>query len=164
MTWWTWLIVGFLLNWLLPFYVSWAYATAGYLQGDLVHTGRYGPFVKFRLAYKMSPFHSRLWRDWGGVGLFLVMIYRDEVGPEDSAEVARTVVHEGTHCWQWLWLGALFYVTYLGHMAFILIFRKDKHPYLDCWAERMARRRAGQLVDVPKEQWPDGPTDRWPWW
>jgi hypothetical protein len=159
-----WLILGLAANWLIPFWLCWSYATVSYLVGDFVHTGRYGPFIKFRLSYKMRKWHDRMWQDWGGVGLFLFMVYRDEVGPEDSAEVARTIVHEGTHCWHWLWLGSLFYVAYAGHMAFIYFFQKDKHPYLDCWSERLARRHAGQLVDVPKEQWPDGPKDRWPWW
>lgn len=154
-----------LANWLLPLVFSWSYILLAYCLGDVVYAGMYGPFAKFRLAYKgLQKWHDRLWRDWGGVGLFLAMVYRDNEGPEDDAWVARTVVHEGTHCWHWVWLGAMFYVTYLGHMLFIFLFQKERHPYLDCWSERLARKRAGQLVDVPRDQWPDGPKDRWPWW
>ena len=39
-----------------------------------------------------------------------------------------------------------------------------KHAYLDSMWERMARKRAGQLVDVPPEQWMHGKDDIWPWW
>ena len=159
-----WALLLLAANWLVPAVLCWAYATLCFLIGDWAHVGRYGPFIKFRLSYNMKKWDDRIWKDWGGVGLFGYMVYRDEVGPQDDAWAARTIVHEGTHCWQWLWLGSLFYVTYVGHMVFIYLFQKNKHPYLDCWAERMARRRAGQLVDVPKEQWPDGPEDRNPWW
>jgi hypothetical protein len=152
------------LNWVIPMVLCWVYEIYGRLSGDFVHMGFYGPFAKYRLSYKMHKWHDRLWRDWGGVGLFLFMVYRDEIGPEDDAYVARTVVHEGTHCWQWMWLGGMFYVSYLAHMAFIYFFQKDKHPYLDCWAERMARKASGQLVDIPPDQWPQGPKDRNPWW
>jgi len=164
MNWWqtTLFIISF--NWVAPLVICWIYALCGYWSGDFIHTGRCGAFVKFRLSYRMKKWHDKLWKDWAGVGLFLFMVYRDEVGPEDDASVARIVVHEGTHCWQWLWLGLLFYVTYMGHMIVIYLFQKNRHPYLDCWAERMARKRAGQLVNVPREQWIDGPNDRWPWW
>jgi hypothetical protein len=157
-------ILVVVLNWAIPLVACGAYGLWGYCAGDFVYAGHYGPFIKLRLSYKMLKWHDRLWRDWSGVGLFLFMVYRDELGPEDDSWVARTVVHEGTHCWHWLWLGSMFYVAYLAHMIFIYFFQKDKHPYLDCWSERLARKHAGQLVDIPKEQWPDGPYDRNPWW
>jgi hypothetical protein len=138
---------------------------------DFVFEGFYGPFFKFRLANKdLEPWHVKLWRDWGGVGLGWCMCYKDKPTKADDAWVARTIVHEGTHCWQWLFLGLFFYVTYMVHMLWILITQRikgkpyTKHPYLDCWPERMARKKAGQLVDVPPDQWPQGKDDLWPWW
>ena len=151
-------------NWLIPLVLCWSYALFSYWNGDFKYMGQYGPFAKFRLTYHIHKWHDRLWRDWQGVGLFGFMAYRDDIGPKDDARVARTVVHEGTHCWHWLLLGAVGYVAYLLHMVFIYLFQPGLHPYLDCWSERLARKHAGQLVDVPKEQWPDGPGDRNPWW
>ena len=48
--------------------------------------------------------------------------------------------------------------------AEVIVTLYNKHPYLDCWAERMARKKAGQLVNVPFDQWSQGPKDLWPWW
>jgi hypothetical protein len=160
-----WLIWIVAINWGAPL-LLWLYPLFMMLVfKDFVFSGFYGPFAKFKLATKaVEPWHARAWRDWGGVGLFGFMCYRDEDGKRDDAWVARTVVHEGTHCWQWLFLGLLFYATYMSHMLFILFFQRDRHPYMDCWAERMARKRAGQRMDFTSEEWPQGPKDRWPWW
>lgn len=161
MTWLVWFAVinwgAPLLMWVYPLVMTWVFK-------DFVFQGFYGPFAKFKLATKdVEPWHARLWRDWGGVGLYWFMCYRDEDGKRDDAWVARTVVHEGSHCWQWL-LGLLFIVSYWLHMGFIFLFQKSKHPYMDCWAERMARKRAGQQIDFTPGEWPQGPKDRWPWW
>jgi hypothetical protein len=46
------------------------------------------------------------------------------------------------------------------------IFRKrenKQHIYFDNWFERRARKTAGQLVDIPRSMWPDGPDDYNPW-
>jgi hypothetical protein len=147
-----------LLTWIYPLFMS-------FIFGDFIIAGMKGPFVKFQLvsAY-VEPWHATLWRDWAGVGLFGFMCYRDLDDRSDDRWVATTIEHEAAHCWQWLCLGLLFIISYLVHMAFIFYAQKDKHPYLDCWAERMARKKAGQPVDIPRENWPNGPKDRWPWW
>ena len=44
-----------------------------------------------------------------------------------------------------------------------LLFTK-KHAHFDHPMERWARRYAGQPITRPKNQWRDGPNDRWPWW
>lgn len=159
------LLVALAVNWLLPLFLCWSYLLVAWkIFEDLTFHSWYGPFPIFKLDEQdLVPPHARLWRDWGGVGLMGFAILRDRPGTWDDAWVARTKVHEGTHIWQWA-LGLLFYVSYLCHMAFIYLFQKNKHPYLDCWAERMARRRAGQQVDFTPAEWPDGKTDRWPWW
>jgi len=172
MEWYWWLIIAAAINWggLLLLYVYPLAMT--WLWKDFVFEGFYGPFGKFRLANTdLEPWHAARWRDWGGVGLGLFMCYRDRPGAQDDAWVARTIVHEGTHCWQWLILGLVgFFLSYFGHAAIIFVTQKlkgkpyTKHAYLDIWAERMARKRAGQLVDIPPDQWMRGPDDLWPWW
>ena len=131
----------------------------------------------------MEPWHVKWWRGWGGVGLYWFMCYRDRVVSSDDAWVKQTIVHEGVHCWQWAILGLLFPISYLLHMLWILVTQRFlsiagwrtyqfptedgwpfRHPYLDCWAERMARKRAGQQVDIPPQDWPQGKNDLWPWW
>jgi len=139
---------------------------------EFVFEGFYGPFAKFRLANEdtLEPWHAKMWKDWGGVGLFMFMCYRDLPEKWDDARVARTIVHEGTHCWHWLFFGLFFWFTYAGHSLWILVTQKikgkpyTKHSYLDIWSERLARKRAGQLVDVPPDQWFDGKDDIWAWW
>ncbi len=39
-----------------------------------------------------------------------------------------------------------------------------KHAYIDNWSERLARRRAGQLVDIHPSEWRYEKDDLWPWW
>lgn len=111
----------------------------------------------------MEPWHLRLWEDWGGVGLYGYLVYRDRPSAWDDKWVAKTIQHEWVHVVQFLSLGLIFLLAYGGHMLFIFLFQKDKHPYLDCWAERMARSIAGQKVDYAKEEWPQGSEDQWPW-
>lgn len=112
----------------------------------------------------MEPWHARAWSDWAGVGMYWFMIYRDRPAAWDDDWVPRTIAHESAHCSQYAILGSLHTILYALHVLFIYAFQKDKHPYLDCWAERQARRQAGQQVDIPREKWPQGPKDRWPWW
>lgn len=111
----------------------------------------------------MEPWHTRWWNDWAGVALYGAMVYRDRPSAWDDKWVARTIVHEWVHVMQYFSLGFIFVILYLGHVLFIYFFQKKKHPYLDCWAERMARSAAGQKVNYTKEEWPQGPKDRWPW-
>lgn len=144
------------LNWGLPIVgFSLYFLFAWLVLRDFVFDGFYGPFLKFRLADKLEPWHARLWRDWGGVGLHVAMVCRDET--------ERTVKHEGTHLCQQL-LGLIFWVVYFGHMGWIFAVQPRKHPYLDCVWERQARARAGQQVDIQPVDWPQGQDDRWPWW
>ena len=39
-----------------------------------------------------------------------------------------------------------------------------RHAYLDNWSERLARKKAGQIVDIDPEYWGHGKDDLWPWW
>jgi hypothetical protein len=165
MNWMTWLALAAAINWVAPLLMFLYPLFMKLVFKDFVFKGFTGPFAKFALANKgVEPWHAKLWKDWGGVGCYGFMCYKDRDDTLDDAWVARTIVHEGAHCWQFLILGLLQPVLYLGHSVFILIFQKSKHPYLDNWFERAARKKAGQRVDIPRTEWPQGPRDRWPWW
>lgn len=167
---WEMLVCVFLINWVLPL-AMFVYPLVMWLVfKDFVFIGFHGPFAMFRLVEKgVEPWHARLWRDWGGVGLYGFMCYRAPAGKR-GAWVQRTIEHEAEHCLHWLILGMSFYVFYVGHMLWILVTQKlkgppyTKHPYLDCWSERLARREARQRVDIPPDMWPHGRKDLWPWW
>ena len=165
MIFWLLLVVG--INWggLLLLYV---YPLAMLIWKDFVFDGWYGPFAKFRLVTKkdtndpIEPWHAKMWKDWWGIGLGLFMCYR--------YHNVRGEIHEGTHCWQWAILGLIIFIlAYKGHVLWILITQKikgkpyTKHAYLDCWAERMARSRAGQTVNILPKDWMHGKGDLLPW-
>jgi hypothetical protein len=154
-----------LINWGAPL-LLWAYPlTMTLLFKEFEFKGFVGPFAKFKLVNNgLASWHATLWAEWYGVGLYGFLCYRDKSTTADDSWVTSTIKHESVHCWQWLALGLLFYVSYFTHVLLLLCFRPDKHPYLDCWAERMARKYAGQKVDFSRAEWPSGPRDRWPWW
>lgn len=72
--------------------------------------------------------------------------------------------HELRHVLQNYMWGFLFYPAYILDSFYLWLFKRNKHAYLDNYFERDARKFAGQKVDIPREEWPEGPYDRWPWW
>ena len=123
---WYWFAIAAAINWGALF-LLWVYPLTMLAFKDFVFEGFYGPFAKFRLATKedtddpIEPWHAKMWADWGGVGLGLFMCYRDRPTKADDEWVARTIVHEGTHCWQWSVLGISFFVIYKVHVLWIFI-------------------------------------------
>jgi len=156
-------IVG--INWGLPFVGYTLYALLLWLPfKDYKYMGYKFPAFKLRLAHKdIEPWHWKLWLDWGGHGGFAWIFYRDEPSPWDDEWAEKTVIHELDHSLLQVIFGLVFWLLYFGHMGFIYLFQKDKHPYIDCWIERRARRKAGQKVNYRRDEWPNGPYDRWPW-
>ena len=71
--------------------------------------------------------------------------------------------HELVHVTQNFKWGVFFIPVYTACTLFIWLFQHAKHAYLDNPFEREARRAAGQKVDIPPDEWPDGPNDRFPW-
>jgi hypothetical protein len=164
MSWYWWIILIAQFNWTLPL-LSWIYPLFMTLVfRDFTFDGFSGPFARFKLAEKdVEPWHAKRWRDWWGMALFGFICYREIPGTTEK-QVKQLFVHESVHCWQAIIGGLLYLLSYFAHMTFIYFFQIDKHPYLDCWAERMARRIAGQKVEFTPNDWPQGPNDRWPWW
>jgi len=125
--------------------------------------------------FKMYPDFTFLWdltnegwfcrkafsdRGWGGwsCGNNIVVI------DSDTERWERTVKHENRHCQQQYACGLFFYPIYIINSIWIWLFQRSKHSYYDNWFERGARSYAGQKVEIPKEQWSQGMTDRWAWW
>lgn len=110
----------------------------------------------------VEPWHAKLWRDWAGWSGPCVMLRKPE---GNEAWDRRTRIHEHTHCLQQFRWGLLYYPAYFLASVWIWLFGgKTKNAYYDNPFEREARREAGQTVDIPPDQWMDGPRDRWAWW
>lgn len=152
-----WLLPATILVWLFYILPAWAF---GVIRWDGWHSYL---IAQFKLVNEDS-WYAKAWRDWYGWSGPCVVIIKDLPGEADDRWVAVTVVHEGRHCAQQFVLGIFFYPIYFLNSVFLWIFFKDRHAYLDNWFEADARRAAGQLVEIPKERWPHGPNDRWPWW
>jgi len=67
------------------------------------------------------------------------------------------------HVIQYFIFSLLFFVFYILFTLFILAFLKNKHSYHDNPFEIWARKVAGQQLHIPREEWMDGPNDRFPW-
>jgi hypothetical protein len=157
------------INWLSPL-LLWIYPLSmTFIFKDFKFDGFYGVWAKFEMReFARETWHSRLWRGWGGVGLYGFMCYKPFPGMRIWAN--RLVKHEAAHCRHWLFLGLSFIFFYNGHMLWIWVTQKlkgkpyTKHPYYDCWSERLARKAAGQKVDLSPKEWAGGKDDLWPWW
>lgn len=145
--------------WLLPVtLLVWVfYILPGWFFGAIAWRGWYSFLIaRFVLVEHDSPY-AKLWRDWSGWSGPNVMVVR-------SSASNRTEMHEENHCiWQMI-LGPFFYPAYGFHSLWLWVFCKYKHAYLDNVFEKLARKAAGQKVELGPEYWPDGPYDRWPWW
>lgn len=150
-----WLLPATILVWLFYILPMWL------IFRDLVFVSWAELFVaEFRLADKdLEPWYAKAWRDWYGWGGPCVFIRRD-----DSTNLEKTRIHELRHCEQQFIWGVFFYPAYFFDSVLIWLFAKNLHAYLDNWFERDARKTAGQIVDIPREMWPQGEEDHWPWW
>lgn len=79
----------------------------------------------------------------------------------DPERWTRSVLHEEAHCLQWYIWGIFYPLVYGLVYLWIWSVQPGKHPYYDHPFERAARKRAGQLVDIPREMWR---VKRWIWW
>ena len=84
--------------------------------------------------------------------------------PREKENIEKYFHHEiNGHVSQYFIFGIMFFPLYIAHTAWLLAFCKDKHSYLDNFLERWARKVAGQKINIPREEWTDGPNDRFPW-
>ena len=117
---------------------------------------------------KTNSWYSRMWKDWAGWAGPFVILSKDPISNSSdkvvSSDLTTTARHEHRHCQQWMWFGCLFLPAYLLASVYLYFFKKDKHAYLDNPFEKDARQYAGQLVEIPRDQWFQGPDDRWPFW
>jgi len=105
-------------------------------------------------------FYQRMINKWFGftIGNNIVVV---DMG--DSARNTKCFLHERRHCMQNYVFGILFFPVYIFESLRIYLFRPEQHAYLDNRFERDAREYAGQPVNIPRSQWPDGEEDRVPW-
>jgi hypothetical protein len=151
-----WALPVVLLSWLFYVLPFWA---LGYMRWD-----GWASFLvaQFLVSTEKNNWFTRAWKKWAGMSLSAVIVLK--MDPDDYPRYVRTRDHELQHAKQSFMFGIFHPIGYVGHSALIWLFQKDKHAYLDNWFERDARRAAGQLVDIPRDQWMQGPDDRWPWW
>lgn len=87
-----------------------------------------------------------------------------DVPRDDQEKMQKQMAHEKGHVTQYFIFGVLFFPLYFLFTGVLWLFFRKRHAYLDNPFERWARRVAGQPVDIPRGEWPDGPNDRFPWW
>lgn len=109
-----------------------------------------------------SKFYKKAMDGWYGFVLGANVCVVDT--PQEVEDTIRHFKHEKAHVVQYFIFGPLFFPVYLAHTGYLWIFCKDKHSYLDNFLERWARKVAGQKVNIPRDEWPDGPNDSWVWW
>lgn len=148
--------------WLLPatILVCVFYIVPLILLRSIRYEKQIAPCVFLFSLYRPDAWYSRKWRDWAGWSGPCVIILKSYT-QESSPILDRTKIHELEHASQQFRWGILFYPAYLMCSIWIYIFQQDRHAYYDNPFERDARLVAGQVVEIPKEQWNN---DRWPWW
>ena len=109
-------------------------------------------------SWMARHFQRGRWRGFGFGGSVFTTLH------PDHPRWGEIIAHEETHSFQQYVLGPLFWIAYVLIQGFIWIFMRNKHSYYDHPFEIQARRRAGQPLVIPREQWRDGRFDRWPWW
>jgi len=91
------------------------------------------------------PWHIKRWKDFGGMAVPNVIIYRDDTTPDDDWYIPYTIKHEYNHnIWMFI-LGPIFPFAY--GLSSLIQWAQGKDKYRDNWFERTARRYAGQKVD-----------------
>lgn len=113
------------------------------------------------LSVVPDSFLDKRLQKYAGCAIGAFILIREDSVSEDY--LARTLIHEETHVLQQYYYGIFMPVIYVICSIAIFIFYPNKHSYYDNPFERQARKRAGQTVDIPRENW-NNPEDRWLWW
>lgn len=109
-----------------------------------------------------SEFYKNSMEGWWGFVIGNNIIYVDYF-PKLALD-KKHIKHEKIHVLQNYICGILFYPLYELISGFIWLFIKNKHAYYYNPFEIWARWKAGQKINIPREEWSWGPNDRWPWW
>jgi hypothetical protein len=150
-----WMLPVSILVWL--FYILPLWATS-----HIRYEKRLSPIVLlFRVNKEKTCWYARSWQKWWGCSLPHTLILHWDI---PDKYIDGVISHEFDHEHKWENWGIFFTPAYWGATIFIWLFQKNKHAYLDNPFERSARKAAGELVDIPRERWMDGPNDRFPWW
>lgn len=154
---WFWYLLAI---WALPVVLfSWLSTVVFWATGQLKFLRHEGILVEFSVVPD-SWFYNKFWAGrWAGVCVGLVIWYAD--GYHENEFVVK---HERRHAMQSMVFGIFQPILYVLHSVYLWIFRHDLHAYLNNAFEEDARRAAGQKVELTKDEWMDGPQDRWPWW
>jgi len=162
-------ILGFI--WLLPFtLLMWLlYILPLILFKEVKYVRKASTFVwEFSNPIDPTSWYDKLWARWGGwSGPCVIILHEDMYKSAFRLEMVRK--HELRHCKDQFKWGVFFYPAYIvasAWIGFTNLFKKrenKKHIYLFNPFEMAARKDAGQIVDVPREYWPDGPDDYNPW-
>ena len=157
-------ILGFV--WLLPITIPvWlVYVLPLWALGQITFKGWYSPLIAAFQLVNSNSWYAKRWKDWYGWSGPCMFIYKDLPGDHDAKKVFRTMEHEERHCLQQFVLGPLFYPAYLFSSLWIWLFMKTRHAYFNNPFEMDARAAAKQRVYLGPEHWPNGRSDRWPWW
>ena len=147
-----------------------------FYQGPLVIWGWFGQKQVEKIIWRWRTDFAIVW-DIANVSRFYKVMsgfFGNVVGanvtvtdiPNEDSDPwwLEAFIHELRHVVQNYVLGVFFFPLYILFSAFIWLFLKDKHAHIDNPFERDARKKAGQPVEIPREQWYEGPNDRNPWW
>lgn len=154
-----WLLPATILVWLFYVLPLWA-------MREIKLEGRARPFVWVFENPISSSRYDKMWKKWAGWAGPCVYIYKDL---KDKRKNLITREHELVHNDQYMRWGIFHTPMYLLFSGWILLsnlWKKQedrKHAHLDNPFEIDARRGAGQRIEIPQEEWPDGPKDYNPW-
>jgi hypothetical protein len=159
-------VLGFI--WALPATILiWTFYILPLLyKKEIVYTGKADTFIWTFRNPIMDTWYDNMWHKWSGWSGPCVYIWKDMISMR-SNRITRA--HELKHCYDQFIFGFFFYPAYIGHSVWLAVknfFRKEEdkqHIYYDNWFERRARAAAGQMIDIPRKYWPDGPCDYNPW-
>ena len=109
-----------------------------------------------------SEFYKKAMKGWWGFVIGCNIVFVDYFPKIEKDK--RHIIHESCHVLQNYMFNILFYPAYILCSLYIWVFQKGKHAYYDNPFEIWARRSAGQNTKIDRENWAQGPNDRWPWW
>ena len=136
---------------------------------EIKYVGKLDMFVwEFSNPINPTSWYDKLWARWAGwSGPCVVIIHENVYNNPEELRITRQ--HELQHCKDQFKWSIFFYPAYICASAWLAVSNlwkkyEDKvHIYYSNPFEIAARKAAGQMVDIPREWWPSGPSDYNPW-